>query len=58
MTAKLAAEQQSAEARLAERIAAAETRVADARAKALAEAPAIAEGLARDIAGKLLPANA
>jgi F-type H+-transporting ATPase subunit b len=56
--ASLAAEQANAEARLVERIGAAETRVSEARAKALAEAPTIAESLARDIAAKLLPANA
>lgn len=55
--AKLTAEQEAAEARLAERIAAAEGRVDAARQKALAEVPALAEGLARDIADKLAPSR-
>jgi F-type H+-transporting ATPase subunit b len=56
--ASLAAEQAQAEERLAQRLEAAEARVATERAKALAEAPAIAQALARDIADKLAPANA
>jgi F-type H+-transporting ATPase subunit b len=55
MTAKLTAEQEAAEKRLAERIAAAEGRVDAARQKALSEVPALAEGLAREIADKLTP---
>lgn len=58
MQAKLTAEQAEAETRLTARIAAAEAKVNDERAKALAEVPGIADGLARDIAAKLLPANA
>jgi F0F1-type ATP synthase membrane subunit b/b' len=57
MQAKLTAEQAQAEARLTERIEAAEKRVGEARAKALAEVPGIADTLARDIAAKLVPAN-
>jgi F-type H+-transporting ATPase subunit b len=57
VTAQLTAEQAGAEQRLADRIAQAETRVNDARAKALAELPGIADTLARDIAGKLVPAS-
>ncbi|MFO1016417.1 MAG: hypothetical protein U1E03_02395 [Hyphomonadaceae bacterium] len=55
--AKLSAEQEQAEARLAERINAAEAKVNASRQAALGEVPAIADGLARDIAAKLLPAN-
>jgi len=55
--AKLNAEQADADKRLAARIEAAEAKVNDARAKALAEVPGIAESLARDIAAKLAPAN-
>lgn len=55
--AKLSAEQESAEQRLAAKIEAAEKQVNDARAKALAEIPAIADALARDIADKLVPAG-
>ena len=55
ITAKLTAEQEAAEKRLAERIAAAEGRVDAARQKALAEVPALAEALAREIADKLAP---
>ncbi len=55
MTAKLTAEQEAAETRLAAKITTAEAKVAEARAKALAEVPAIAETLARDIAEKLAP---
>jgi F-type H+-transporting ATPase subunit b len=55
--AKLTAEQDAAEKRLAERIAAAEGRVDAARQKALAEVPALAEGLAREIADKLTPSR-
>ncbi|MBY0563412.1 MAG: hypothetical protein K2P58_04415 [Hyphomonadaceae bacterium] len=57
VTAKLTAEQEQAEARLVERIRVAELRVADARAKALADVPGIAEALAREIADKLAPAK-
>lgn len=57
MTAKLTAEQEAAETRLAAKIDAAEAKVNEARAKALAEIPAMAETLARDIADKLAPAN-
>ena len=57
ITAKLTAEQEAAEKRLAERIAAAEGRVDAARQKALAEVPALAEGLAREIADKLAPSR-
>jgi F-type H+-transporting ATPase subunit b len=53
ITAKLTAEQEAAEKRLAERIAAAEGRVDAARQKALSEVPALAEALGRDIADKL-----
>lgn len=58
VTAKLAADQEAAEKRLATKIAEAEAKVDVARKKALAEVPAIAEALARDIAEKLAPANA
>jgi F-type H+-transporting ATPase subunit b len=57
ITAKLTAEQEAAEKRLAERIAAAEGRVDAARQKALSEVPALAEGLAREIADKLTPSR-
>jgi len=57
ITAKLTAEQEAVEKRLGERIAAAEARVDAARKKALAEVPALAEGLAREIADKLTPAR-
>jgi F-type H+-transporting ATPase subunit b len=50
-----AARAEAAEARLAERIRVAEGRVDAARAKALAEVPALAEGLAREIADKIAP---
>lgn len=53
MTAKLTAEQEAAEKRLADRIASAEGRVEAAREKALSEVPALAEALAREIADKL-----
>jgi F-type H+-transporting ATPase subunit b len=56
--AKLGAEQEAAEARLAAKIEAAEAKVNEARAKALAEVPALAQNLAREIADKLTPANA
>ena len=56
--AKLAAEQAALEARLAERISSAEARVNSEREKALSEVPGIADALARDIAAKLVPANA
>ncbi len=55
--AKLTAEQAAAETRLAERIETAEKRVNEARGKALADVPGIADTLARDIAAKLVPAN-
>jgi F-type H+-transporting ATPase subunit b len=55
VTAKLAAEQEAAEARLSAKIAAEEARLEAARKKALAEVPAMAETLARDIADKLAP---
>ena len=57
MQAKLTAEQEQAEARLTERIRAEEAKVDAARAKALAEVPVIADELARDIAGRLVPAG-
>jgi F-type H+-transporting ATPase subunit b len=53
--ARLAAEQEAAEARIAERINAAEARVSAAKQKALAEVPALADGLARDIADRIAP---
>ncbi len=56
--AKLGAEQEAAGARLETRIHAAEAQVNAARAKALADVPAIAEALARDIADKLAGARA
>lgn|SRR5690606_3916350 len=55
VTAKLGAEQEAADKRLTARIAEAEERVDAARQKALAEVPAIAEALARDIADKIAP---
>ncbi|MFZ2030429.1 MAG: hypothetical protein WAU68_08995 [Vitreimonas sp.] len=55
--AKLAAEQEAAEARIAERISAAEARVDGAKQKALSEVPALADGLARDIAERIMPAR-
>lgn len=55
--AKLTAEQEAAEARLAQRIDAAEARVNAARQQALADVPAIAETLAREIADRIAPAN-
>lgn len=58
VVAKLTAEQEQAEARLAERIGAAEAKVNAARATALAEVPGVADALARDIAAKFVPANA
>lgn len=57
ITAKLTAEQEAAETRLAERIAVAEGRVEAARQKALGEVPALAEALARDITEKLAPSR-
>ncbi len=56
--AKLAADQQQAETRLLQRIETAETRVDAARQSALAEVPAIAEALAREIADKIAPQGA
>jgi F-type H+-transporting ATPase subunit b len=58
VTAKLGAEQEAAETRLVAKVEAAEAKVNEARAKALAEVPALADTLARDIADKLLAANA
>lgn len=58
MQAKLNAEQEAAETRLADRITTAEARVDAARQKALAEVPGIADALARDIADKIAPAGA
>lgn len=58
MQAKLTAEQEAAETRLTERIGAAEAKVKAERAKALAEVPAIAQSLAREIADKLAPSGA
>jgi F-type H+-transporting ATPase subunit b len=55
VTAKLTAEQEAAETRLTTKIAAAEAKVDAERTKALAEVPAIAEALARDIADKFAP---
>jgi F-type H+-transporting ATPase subunit b len=55
--AKLNAEQEAAEARIAERIRVAEARVDGAKQKALAEVPALADGLARDIADRIAPAS-
>jgi F-type H+-transporting ATPase subunit b len=55
--AKLAAEQEAAEARIGERIRTAEARVDAAKQKALAEVPALADGLARDIAERIAPAS-
>ncbi|MGQ0532522.1 MAG: F0F1 ATP synthase subunit B family protein [Caulobacteraceae bacterium] len=57
MVAKLTVEQEAAEQRLTAKIAQAETKVDAERKKALAEVPAIAETLARDIADKLTPAG-
>ncbi len=57
VTAKLTAEQEAAEKRLTDRIGAAERRVNEARTKALAEVPAIADALAREIADKIAPAR-
>jgi F-type H+-transporting ATPase subunit b len=56
VTAKLSAEQEAAEQRLATKVAAEEAKVNAARQKALAEVPAMAEALARDITDKLTPA--
>jgi F-type H+-transporting ATPase subunit b len=57
VTAKLIAEQEAAETRLTAKIAAAEAKVDAERTKALAEVPAIAEALARDIADKFAPVS-
>lgn len=54
--AKLNAEQEAAEKRIADRINTAEARVDAAKAKALGEVPGLAEQLARDIADKIAPA--
>lgn len=58
VAAKLNAEQEQAEARLATRIGEAEAKLDAARVKALAEVPALADTLARDIADRLVPAKA
>ncbi len=55
MQAKLQAEQDAAEKRLADRITTAEARIDAARTKALSEVPAEAAKLARDIADKVAP---
>jgi F-type H+-transporting ATPase subunit b len=55
--AKLAAEQEAAEARIAERIGAAEARIDAAKQKALSEVPGLADGLARDVTERLIPAR-
>jgi F-type H+-transporting ATPase subunit b len=55
--AKLNAEQEAAEKRLTDKIAAAEASVDAARKKALAEVPAIADQLARDIADRIAPVS-
>lgn len=56
--AKLNAEQEAAEKRLTDKIAAAEASVDAARKKALAEVPAMADQLARDIADRFAPTSA
>jgi F-type H+-transporting ATPase subunit b len=56
--AKLNAEQEAAEKRLTDRIATAEASVSAARKRALAEVPALADQLARDIADKIAPVAA
>jgi F-type H+-transporting ATPase subunit b len=56
MTAKLAAEQEEAEARLSTRIRAAEAKVDAERQRAMAETPAMADALAREIVDKLVKA--
>lgn len=58
VTAKLSAEQAEAEARLAKRAEESAARMAEARGKAMADIPSIADALARDIADKLAPAKA
>jgi F-type H+-transporting ATPase subunit b len=58
VTAKLTAEQEAAETRLAAKISAEESKVDAARKKAMAEVPAMADALARDIADKLAPVRA
>jgi F-type H+-transporting ATPase subunit b len=55
--AKLNAEQEAAEKRLMDKIAAAEASVDAARKKALAEVPAMADQLARDIADRIAPVS-
>lgn len=56
--AKLNAEREAAEGRIAARIQSAEAGVETARQKALGEVPALAEGLARDIADRIAPRGA
>jgi F-type H+-transporting ATPase subunit b len=58
VTAKLSAEQAEAEARLAKRAEESAARMAEARGKAMADIPSIADALAHDIADKLAPAKA
>lgn len=58
VTAKLSAEQAEAEARLAKRAEESAARMTEARGKAMADIPSIADALARDIADKLAPAKA
>lgn len=58
MQAKLTAEQEAAEKRLADKIQVAEDKVNAARQQALAEVPKMAEALGRDIADKLAGARA
>jgi F-type H+-transporting ATPase subunit b len=53
----LAEEQAKADAVLADKAAAAETRIDAARAQALSNVQAMADSLSRDIVAKLLPAN-
>jgi F-type H+-transporting ATPase subunit b len=57
MMAKLTADQQAEEEKLSAKIAVEEAKVDAERRKALADVPAMAEALARDIADKLAPAN-
>lgn len=58
VTAELAAEQEKADAAIAQRIDAAEARITDTRAKALADVDAVAKDVAASIVGKLMPAGA
>lgn len=55
--AKLGAEQAEAEARLAKRAEESNAKIAAARAAAMAEIPALAQSLGRDIADRLAPAK-